>query len=392
MLVGIVGAPNKGKSTLFSALTMIDVKIADYPFTTIKPNVGTTYVTKECVDRELSVRCNARNSTCADGTRMIPVEVIDVAGLVEGAHQGRGMGNQFLNDISSADALIVVVDASGRTDTAGNPCGDCDPSADVEMVENELSEWLSGIVSKHMPALSRSKDAVEALSGVLTGLRISKGVIEKSISDCGLTPSNINWTADDSRRFSAALLRRAKPVLVAANKADIPGSEGKIDRLRARFGSKNVIPCSAAVELAMRKAQKQGIIEYDAAKGTASVVRQDITDEQKIALKYMMEFVREHGTGIQQMINRIYFDILQNIVVYPVEDENKYTDHFGNVLPDAILLPRGSTAHDLAAAIHTDLAERMLYAVDARTKKRLAKDYVLKDNDVVKIVSAAKPK
>jgi ribosome-binding ATPase YchF (GTP1/OBG family) len=392
MLVGIVGSPNKGKSTMFSALTMIDVHIADYPFTTIKPNVGTTYITKECVHNSLSVKCTPRNSECVGGVRRIPVEIIDVAGLVAGAHEGRGMGNQFLGDISSADALILVADGSGHTDSSGNPCQGCNPVEDVRVVVDEISEWLAGIITKHMGAISRSKNAAEALVGILTGMRIGMADIEHCISECNLTSSNANWNENDVRKFSKALLKRAKPFMIAANKSDIPGFYNKVKLLYKEFGEERVVPCSAAVELALRKAERQGIIEYNGNPEQIRIIKKEITHAQEYAINYMVGFAREHGTGVQQIINKIYFDILDNIVVYPVEDEGKYTDHFGNVLPDAILIKRGSTALDLAAKIHTDLGERMLYAVDARTKKRLAKGYVLNDNDVIKVVSAAKPK
>ena len=119
LLIGIIGAPNKGKSTLFSAMTAVEVPIADYAFTTIKPNMGVAYATTECADVGLGVKCTPRNSSCLDGIRKIPINIVDVAGLVPGAHLGKGMGNQFLNDIVNADVLVQVVDASGKTDING---------------------------------------------------------------------------------------------------------------------------------------------------------------------------------------------------------------------------------------------------------------------------------
>ena len=210
MLVGIVGAPNKGKSTLFSALTSIDVQIADYPFTTIKPNMGVAYVTKKCVDSELHVKCSPKNSMCVDGTRMIPVKIIDVAGLVEGAHEGKGMGNQFLNDISAADALVIVADASGKTDTNGNPCQGCDPVKDVEIIINEMAMWIAGIIKRHSSELSRSKNALESMENILAGLRISKGQIERALVKCGISDTKSGWRDGDTEKFSKVLLTEVK--------------------------------------------------------------------------------------------------------------------------------------------------------------------------------------
>ena len=390
MLIGIIGAPNKGKSTLFSALTMNDVEIADYPFTTINPNMGVTYATKDCPEKELKTKCRARNSLCTNGVRKIPVNIIDVAGLVEGAHAGKGMGNQFLNNLAAADALMLVVDASGKTDPSGNPCESCDAANDVKMVNGELIEWLASIISKHMNQLSKRGDGINALSEVLTGLKISKEEIKSAIESIYLSESKISWSDHDTKRFAEKIITISKPTLIVANKCDVNGSEAQVSSLKSGFGDGKVIAVSAAIELALRKAEKQKIIEYPPGSRSFQIINKEISKQQFDALQYMQEFIKTKGANAQETVNRAVFDLLDNIVVYPVEDENKYSDHFGNVLPDAILLKKGSTAMDLAGAIHTEIAKNMLYAIDARTKMRLAKDHVLKDNDVIKIVSAAK--
>ncbi len=389
MLVGIIGAPNKGKSTLFSALTLSDVQIADYPFTTINPNMGITYATSKCPEVELGTKCKARNSLCVNGVRKIPVNIIDVAGLVEGAHSGKGMGNQFLNDLAAADALMVVVDASGRSDSIGNPCESCDAAEDIKMVRNELVEWISSIINKHMRQLSKNADGVKALGEVLTGLKIGEDKIRFAIDYASLPYARISWSEAEVKKFSDKLLEISKPMLIIANKCDIKGALGQLSVLRSSFGDRDVVGTSAAIELALRKAEDQHIIEFTSAK-EFKIINTNITKEQHDALEYMRKFIRTMDASANGIVNRTVFDLLENIVVYPVEDENKYTDHFGNVLPDAILMRNGSTALDLAATIHTDIAKNMLYAIDARSKRRLAKDYVLKHNDVIKIVSAAR--
>jgi ribosome-binding ATPase YchF (GTP1/OBG family) len=121
MLLGLIGKANVGKSTFFNAATDLDVQRGNYPFTTIAPNVGVTYARVGCVCREFGIQDNPVHSFCINGTRFIPVKLMDIAGLIPGASKGKGLGNKFLDDARQADALIHVVDAAGSTDTVGRP-------------------------------------------------------------------------------------------------------------------------------------------------------------------------------------------------------------------------------------------------------------------------------
>ncbi|MFP3289501.1 MAG: redox-regulated ATPase YchF [Candidatus Micrarchaeota archaeon] len=389
MLLGIIGAPNKGKSTLFSALTMLDVAIANYPFTTIKPNHGVAYVSKKCVDNELGVKCNPKNSICMNGTRLIPIEVVDVAGLVPNAHLGKGMGNQFLNDLINADAFIQVVDVSGKTDENGNPCEKCDPAKEFKIVNDELAYWLRDIIKRHINRIEKRNDSVAGLAEILSSFKVGEKQIEEAAEKSYLSLSGISWGDEDILSFARELLRISKPVAVAANKLDMASKED-LDRLKAELKDTLVIGCSGAAELTLRKAAKAGIIDYTPGATEFRIVGKP-SKEQEDALNYLAEYIKKNnGTGVQQLINSVVFDLLKMIVVYPVEDENKYTDHYGNVLPDAFLVKEGTTAIELAEKIHTSLAKNMIYAVDAKKKMRVPKDYKLKDNDVIKFVSTAK--
>lgn len=389
MMLGLIGAPNKGKSTIFSAMTLSSAEIADYPFTTINPNLGVAYVTSKCPEKELGVKCNPRNSLCINGTRRIPVNVVDVAGLIPGAHLGKGMGTQFLNDLISADILIQVVDISGETDAYGKSGKDFPQAEDIKMVEEELSNWLSAIIEKNMGSLSRERDGVEALMKFLSGFGPTEDQLRESAEENGITTTNIFWNHESAYRFSKSFLARNKPVVIAANKFD-KAEEGSLGRLAAQLGEYPIIACSGAIELALRKAEKAGSITYFP--GSSSfAIKENLNEDQLRALSYISAYLKRNGsTGIQELLNAAVFDSSGQIVVYPVENENKYADGSGNILPDAILLKEGSTALDLAARIHTEIAARMLYAIDARNKMRIGKDYVLKDGDVIKIVSAAK--
>ena len=388
MLIGIIGAPNKGKTTMFSALTMVDAAIADYPFTTIKPNLGIAYITKECVEKELGVKCKPRNSLCVNGVRQIPVNLTDVAGLVPDAHLGKGMGNQFLNDLISANALIQVVDLSGKTDMQGNPSTGSSPEEEVHAVKKEMALWLAGIISKHLRSSSKNEDET-ALGKILSGFGINAEQIKRAGEASYLSASQMTRNPENTYKFSEALLAISKPTIIAANKLD-QSKDGALDELRKKLEGYRVIGCSGAIELALRKAAKSGVIEYVPGSSDFKISK-EVNAEQKQALDYMRNFIQKNrGTGVQEVVNTAVFGLLDSIAVYPVEDENKYTDHFGNVLPDILMLKNGSKALELAEKIHTDLAKNMLYAIDAKKKQRVAKDYLLKDNDVIKIVSAAK--
>ena len=390
MIVGIIGAPNKGKSTLFSALTSGEAKIANYPFTTIDPNKGVAYVSEECAEKKIGKKCKPRNSLCENGMRLVPVNIIDVAGLVPGAHEGKGMGNQFLNDLAGADGFIIVVDASGRTDAYGNE-GAGNPADDLEMIMSELVEWISAIIKKHMPQMSKKESGVDALADVLTVFNVTRASIETAVERLGLQSKRIAWSDEEIRKFSSAAILGSKRFIVAANKADAEGAKANENAIREKaseLGMETVM-CSAALELALKKAKDSGMISYDPLKGKIEILGNP-NAEQKKALDYMKGFVESRGTGVQKVLNELVFKAMGNIVVYPVEDENKFSDHSGNVLPDAILMERGSTAYDLAMKIHTDIGKGMLYAIDAISKMRLAKNYVLKDGDIIKIVSTAK--
>jgi ribosome-binding ATPase len=389
MLIGIIGGPNKGKSTLFSALTLNPVAIADYPFTTINPNFGVAYVEVKCAEADFGVKCKARNSMCINGHRLLPISLVDVAGLVEGASTGKGRGNQFLGDLGPSDVFMLVVDASGKTDINGNQSDDWDPAKDVEIIQKEIILWLSGVISSNLHKICKREDGIKALSEVLSMLRVTEGDIELAASRNSLPVTKVNWKDTDTRRFCKTLLENSKQTLIIANKYDSPKGKENFAKLQAQFGDK-VMWTMASIELALRKAAKAGAIDYNPWDKDFKIKEEGLSNEQKVGLAYMHKAISGIGTNVQNTINKVALELLDNIVVYPVEDEGKLSDHSGNILPDAILMKRGSTARDLAFKIHTEIGKSILHAVDARTKMRLSKDYVLKNNDVIKIVSSAR--
>lgn len=398
-LLGVVGKPNTGKSTFFSAATLAAAEIANYPFTTIKPNRGVGYVRTKCVHEDFKVKDNPRNSLCLDGTRLVPVELIDIAGIVPGAWEGRGLGNQFLDEIRRADALVHIVDASGGTDCEGKSCkpGEHDPLEDVQFLEKEITMWMVTILKKDWPRIARTaeqdkKGIAHHLEDRLTGLSIKRQYVNEAIRRANLNVDKpATWSDDDFYRFVDHLRRISKPLLIVANKIDLPTAQANVERMKKL--DYIVIPASAEAELALRRAAEKGLIDYKPGDKDFKIVQPEKLSAGQIkGLEQIKEkILKTNGsTGVQEALNTAYFKLLDMITVYPVEDLEHLTDHNGRVLPDTYLVPKGTTAHQFAYVIHTELGENFLYAVDARDKRRIGEDSVLKDRDVISIVSAKK--
>jgi len=395
-MVGLIGKPNTGKSSFFNAATLLDAPVANYPFTTIEPNVGVAYITRKCVCRELGVQDNPKNSACVDGIRRIPVKLVDVAGLIPGASKGLGLGNKFLDDLRRADALIHVVDASGGTDKEGKvvTSGTQDPMEDIAFVEKEYDLWLTSILVKDWAKMTRHVEpakAKEAVAEKLTGLGVTVGDMLDAVRKAQLEAKKMSdWNDEEVALFASEVRKTNKPILIAGNKSDVPAAAAILKRIQD--SGRMVIPTSAAAELLLRRAAEKGLIAYSPGDSSFTIKEGAVSPEQAKALEFVRERVLSPygSTGVQKALNEAYYTLLNGIVVYPVEDENKFVDKNGNVLPDAFVVPRGSTPKDLAAKIHSDLAESFLYAVDAKKKTRLGAEYQLKDGDVIKIVATSR--
>jgi ribosome-binding ATPase YchF (GTP1/OBG family) len=386
--LALAGKPNCGKSTFFRAATLAHAEIANYPFTTIDANFGVAYIRTACPCKGLDLKCD----NCLDGVRFVPVNLIDVAGLVPEAHKGKGLGNQFLDNLRQADAIIHIVDASGATDSEGNPVdiGSHNPLEDIEFLGFEMTMWIYGILDKHWAKIQRQAQSktyslYHGVSDVLTGLGISPEEVRDAEVAAGIELSHSG--EQELIRFCREILKISKPMVPVANKADQAPQE-LLDRMIAA----GAIPASAAGELALRNAAAANMVRYIPGDQAFSVVNEGaLTPPQKAGLAKISEYmVKFNGTGVQQAINHTVQHLLDMIVVYPVEDEHKFSDSRGRVLPDAFLMKRGSTSRDLAFQVHTDIGERFLYAVDARTKMRIKDTYELREGDIVRIVSAAK--
>ena len=389
MKVGLVGKPNAGKSTFFTAITSATAQIGDYPFTTIEKNVGIAYVRKPCPSKELGLEPNPNNSLSVNGIRYIPVEVIDVAGLVPGAHEGKGMGNKFLDDLRQADVLIQVVDSSGNTDLEGNATEGANPIEEINFLKNEICQWIGEIT---MRTWSRSARAVEAgekiedfLSGRLAGLKFSREHVIPALRKASISKPVMKWGSDEGLIIAELLQSIAKPIVIAANKADI-SSEEDLNNL----SNKGAIITVADYELALKKASEVGLIAYNAGDSDFNILSDNLTEGQRDALQKIKDFLKTRGsTGVQECIEKAVLEKLNLIAVYPVEDETHFTDGQGRVLPDAHLLPRDSSALDLAYKVHSDIGDNFIRAIDCRSKRIIGKDYVIQDGDIIKIVAGS---
>jgi len=392
MLVGLVGRPNSGKSTFFKAATLADVLIANYPFATIKANHGMAYVKIEDLAPEFGKISNPREGYVKGEKgkwRFVPFELMDVAGLVEGASQGKGLGNEFLNDLAGADAFIHVVDMSGETDGEGKPSEGYYPGRDIEIVERELDLWYQGILMKVWKVFSRTvemqkKKFGEAVANQFSGLKVTPEDVQHVLIKSRLDSEHpTKWNDEEIFGFARELRRHTKPMIIAANKMDRPNAAANLSRIKEEFDYP-IVACFAEGELALREADKHGLIEYIPGEDSFAVMN-DLSEKQKKALEDIEKVLEEYGgTGVQKILNEVIFEVLKYICVFPAGD--KLADSKGNVLPDCYLMPPNSTALDFAFRLHTDIGNNFVKAIDVRTKRAVGKDHELKHRDGFEIM------
>ncbi|MCL4519133.1 MAG: YchF-related putative GTPase [Thaumarchaeota archaeon] len=401
--IGLIGKTNTGKTTFFNSATSQTAEISNYPFTTKTPNAAIGHAAALCVHKELGLKVdNPRGSACIDGWRMVPIEIIDLPGLVRGAAEGRGLGNQFLTVAAQSDVLLHIVDASGSIDVDGkisNP-GAGDPVADIADIEEELALWYLMLFENSFEKIVRTMkskptpDFAQTVTDQLLGVGVRREHVATVLQRINLFDENVeNWSEDQKREFAWSLREESKPTLIVANKMDVPESTKNFHKIRDAYRDRIIVPCSAESELTLRRAEQSGVIKYFPGEERFDIVKgAKLTEKQSWALAHINEAILGEylRTGVQFAINVAVFKLLRMNAVYPVSDPARYSDRSGNILPDVFLMSSGSTVADLAQSIHTDLAKGLIYAVDARTGLRLPADYQLKDRDVLSIVSAMK--
>ncbi|MBI2042761.1 redox-regulated ATPase YchF [Candidatus Pacearchaeota archaeon] len=393
MLIGLVGKPSVGKSTFFKAATLADVEIASYPFTTIKPNHGIGYVKIDCIDREFKTQCNPNHGFCLNGKRFVPVELMDVAGLVPGASEGKGLGNKFLDDLRQADVFIQIVDLSGKTDENGKETENYDVTKDIVFLEDELNKWFFNIMNKMWKSFARKTemeglDFTEAVAKQFSGLKVNEEQVKKVLLKLNFAEKPSAWNEKQLMKFISSLREESKPMIIAANKIDAEKGDENYKKIKQKFPDLMIIPCSADMELALREAAKANLIDYIPGEKDFTI-KGKLNSRQKEALEKIKKKILEKyefGTGIQEVLNKAVFELLGYVAIFPAS-ATKLSDSKGNILPDCFLLPPNSTALDFAYFLHTDFGKNFIKAIDAKTKRALGKDYKLKNRDALEIVT-----
>jgi ribosome-binding ATPase len=400
MLIGVIGKPSVGKSTFFKAATLAEVEIASYPFTTIKPNTAVAYVKVKCADKEFNVQCNPREGYCLDGWRFVPVQLMDVAGLVPGAHEGKGMGSEFLDDLRQADVLIHVVDISGSTNEKGEQIepGSHNPAKDIEFLEHELDMWYLNILNKTWDKFARqaSQENIEAKKAIakqFSGLGgVTEELVEKLMNRLQLKEKRIkSWTEEDVKNFAIAIRKTTKPIILACNKIDTETASNNLQKIKESHKEDIIIPCSAESELALREAAKNELIDYIPGEKTFTIKQPEkLSEKQNKALDFIKTDILEKydSTGVQQVLDTAVFNLLKYVAIFP-GGVNNLADKKGNVMPDCFLLPPNSTALNFAFHIHTDIGNKFVKAIDVRKKVPIGKNQLLKNMDVIEIKTSA---
>jgi hypothetical protein len=350
---GFLGLPNVGKSTLFNALSAAGAKVEGYPFCTTEAQVGTVKVPDEKLDQLAKLLPDKEKVY----TR---IEFFDLAGLVEGAHHGEGLGNQFLSEIRGVDALVHVVRCFENADVPFEE-GDSSPKENIETIKSELLLKDLETVEKRLSSLDRGEDQLKEMYEKL-----------KDDLEAGVPVRDHEFTPYELEDLKSVSPLTAKPVLYVANVSENPPKE-----------------CLQAVETHAEKDETEllainGEIE--------SEVRElDLTEEEQT------EYLQEWGldeSALDRLV-RAGYDLLDLVTFYTTDGPEVR----------AWTIPRGSTALDAAGKVHSDFAENFIYAevvsidelLDRGNMKgaredglltRRGEDYEVKDGDVIHFVSS----
>ncbi|CEJ81891.1 Putative GTP-binding protein [[Torrubiella] hemipterigena] len=375
-LIGLVGKPSAGKSSTMNSLTDASSKVG--AFTTIDPQraIGYLQIDCACARHKLSDRCKPNYGACVEGRRSVPIELLDVAGLVPGAHEGKGLGNKFLDDLRHADALIHVVDASGTVDAEGKETRGYDPSVDIAWLRSEIVAWILGNLMEKWGSIRRRHIAVKAtatetLQNQFSGYGSTATIVNRTLDRMALKEPLEAWSDETVKQVVNTFVDEKFPTVIALNKIDHPDADKNIAKIAKMQDPKTIVLCSAISEIFLRKMAKQGYIKY--VEGSEFVdTREDLIeqgdptggnlkeldDKNKNRIENLRDMVlyRFGSTGVVQVLSKAA-ELLGLVPVFPVRN----TSTFGSgaaeskfVFRDCVLVKKGSTVADVARKVMGD--------------------------------------
>ncbi|KOC12701.1 GTP-binding protein [Aspergillus flavus AF70] len=385
-LIGLVGKPSSGKSTTLNSLTDATSKVGkaifgtflSFSFTTIDPQRAIGYLQIECACQRYGVsdKCRPNYGGCIEGRRSVPIELLDVAGLVPGAHQGRGLGNKFLDDLRHADALIHVVDVSGTTDAEGKATRGYDPSQDIEWLHSEIVRWVLGNLMQRWGSIKRrhmaiKATAVDTLQGQFSGYGSTSTIVARCLDRIGLKEPLENWSDETVEKVVKAFIDEKFPTVYALNKIDHPDADKNISKIAKMQDPQSIVLCSAISEVFLRRLAKQNYIKY--VEGSEFLdTREDLIDmgepdggglkEMDEKLKTRVENLKDMvlyrfgSTGVVQCLSRAA-ELLGLVPVFPVRNIHTFASGAGSdaAFRDCVLVKKGTTVGDVAHKVMGDI-------------------------------------
>lgn len=340
----------------------------------------------------------------------MPIELLDVAGLVPGAHEGKGLGNKFLDDLRHADALVHVVDVSGTTDAEGKATRGYDPSYDIVWLRSEIVQWIRGNLMQKWGSIKRrhvaiKATAVETLQGQFSGYGSTAAVVARTLDKMGLKEPLEHWSDETIDKVVQAFTDEKFPTVIALNKIDHADADKNISKIAKMQDPKSIVLCSAISEVFLRKLAKQGFIKYT--EGSEFVdTREDLIadgDPEGGGLKEMddklkqrienlkdMVLYRFGSTGVVQVLSRAA-ELLGLVPVFPVRNVGSFgsgqTSGSTAVFRDCVLVGKNTTVADAARKI---MGDAPLAYVEGAGGVRVAEDDIVAvgKNDVSRIQGA----
>ncbi|KAK5170406.1 uncharacterized protein LTR77_004994 [Saxophila tyrrhenica] len=396
-LIALVGKPSSGKSTTLNSLTDTTAKVGNFPFTTIDPNRAVGYLHIPCACSRtilpgntppspsdpppLQTRCKPNYGACQKGTRSVPIELLDVAGLVPGAHQGKGLGNKFLDDLRHADALIHVVDVSGTTDQEGKATRGYDPSVDIAWLRDEIVRWVFGNLMQKWGGVKRrhtaiKATAVETLQGQFSGYGANSAIIARTLDRLALKQPLQDWDDATIQLVVEAFVDEKFPTVIALNKIDHPDADKNISKIAKQQPPERLVLCSAISEVFLRRLVKQGFVQYipgsefvdtredllDNGDSPDQVDLKELDEKLKTRIENLKDMVlfRFGSTGVNQVLSRAS-EVLGLVPVFPVRNIGSFgSGEAGSggdraaVFRDCVLVRKGSTVGDVYRKVMGD--------------------------------------